>query len=73
MERTEEKSSEHVLFSCHLPDKDCKVLLGGAAMSYAAGLVKLLFSCLQLGKMKLGGVPRYCGIIVQESRSVVVF
>ena len=30
--RTDAKSSEQALFSCHLPDKDCRDLLDGAAM-----------------------------------------
>jgi len=34
--RTEAKSSEQDLFSCHFPERDWRVLLGGAAIFCAA-------------------------------------
>jgi hypothetical protein len=73
MASTEAKSSEHFLFSCHLPDKDCRVLLGGAAMSYAAGFGSLIVAS-PVRQKTLGRVTWYCGgIIMLESRSVVGF
>jgi hypothetical protein len=70
MASTEAKSSEHFLFSCHLPDRDYKVLLGGAAMLYADRVDEALILLVEV--LQCDVLRRYFRVMDQEWKSVVV-